>query len=542
MMIKNAFGSFSHLCLNCLVLSATALSLIAVSASADWDVPATADSAPLTLEVFDDTLYVGGYFHEIGDVSSNHVASFAGGNWTAYPGHPTSQYSFAVTGLTKWDGVLRASSYRGLHAWNGEKWVLDSTAPGNVSESIEYQGVRLIGRPTANNQPGLYEWTGSSWKRFSGGDVLGSVHSMAVLNDELYVGGDIVKAGDIWVRNIARFDGTSWHNMGAGVAGGQVIDLTVFDNELIVCGNYNTAGPIAVNGVATWNGSSWGVLRGGLTKPGSVPIAYVVETYKGSLILGGNFDTVAGITGSNIARWDGTGWSSLGSGVNSTVYDIAEYQGWLWAVGTFREAGGQPGRFIARWNDAPVPVTISGPVVAWEGTSAVLRWRILGNPQHAGFHVYRSIGSTERVRLTNQLLIGTSRYEFKDENPPAVGADYWLSEISRTGIETWHGPATLPPMDLESRLFLLAPNYPNPFRAQTTLSFRTRTDGSVVLKIFDLAGREVARPVDTTIPAGEHKSSWNGTDSAGRELPAGMYLLRLEAPDGVKSRKIVKMK
>jgi hypothetical protein len=91
------------------------------------------------------------------------------------------------------------------------------------------------------------------------------------------------------------------------------------------------------------------------------------------------------------------------------------------------------------------------------------------------------------------------------------------------------------------RRLILRPNHPNPFRAQTNLVFETRSNGPVLVMIYDLAGRQMAKPVDANFPAGKHQVLWDGTDSFGRELPAGVYLMRLETTDGVKSRKIVRV-
>jgi hypothetical protein len=44
--------------------------------------------------------------------------------------------------------------------------------------------------------------------------------------------------------------------------------------------------------------------------------------YNNKIIAAGGF-TITG--GSNIAAWDGTSWTSLGTGLNDTVYALAVY-------------------------------------------------------------------------------------------------------------------------------------------------------------------------------------------------------------------------
>jgi len=74
--------------------------------------------------------------------------------------------------------------------------------------------------------------------------------------------------------------------------------------------------------------------------------------------------------------------------------------------------------------------------------------------------------------------------------------------------------------------------YPNPARGQAFFDFAipselVRGNDLVRLRIFDLAGREVAQVAGQNV-SGPQRLSWNGTMSSGHEAPAGMYLVRLE--------------
>jgi hypothetical protein len=66
---------------------------------------------------------------------------------------------------------------------------------------------------------------------------------------------------------------------------------------------------------------------------------------------GGDFTTAGGVTANGIARWNGTSWSALGSGVDTDVQSLAfAPNGDLYAGGYFSTAGGEPADFIARWD------------------------------------------------------------------------------------------------------------------------------------------------------------------------------------------------
>lgn len=74
-------------------------------------------------------------------------------------------------------------------------------------------------------------------------------------------------------------------------------------------------------------------------------------TPKGDLLVGGLFQTIAGVSAQNIARWDGTAWSPLGSGINGTVsYLEVAPNGDVIAGGVFTQAGGVAANNIARWD------------------------------------------------------------------------------------------------------------------------------------------------------------------------------------------------
>ncbi len=69
---------------------------------------------------------------------------------------------------------------------------------------------------------------------------------------------------------------------------------------------------------------------------------------------------------------------------------------------------------------------------------------------------------------------------------------------------------------------------PNPCRASATVTFRLAREERVRLSVLDVSGRLVANLAEGTLPAGDHPIAWDARGRDGAELPAGLYLVRLE--------------
>lgn len=88
----------------------------------------------------------------------------------------------------------------------------------------------------------------------------------------------------------------------------------------------------------------------------------------------------------------------------------------------------------------------------------------------------------------------------------------------------------------------LTRNFPNPFNPSTRIGYSLARPGRVRLTVFDLAGREIAVLVESSMPAGNHSAVWDGRDGSGRPVPGGLYLCRVEAPGFTQTRKMLMVK
>jgi photosystem II stability/assembly factor-like uncharacterized protein len=113
-------------------------------------------------------------------------------------------------------------------------------------------------------------------------------------------------------------------------------------------------------------------------------------------------------------------------------------------------------------------------------------------------------------------------------NGIAVGANATIVRIKDTTLIV----TAVEERDPESPAdFTLSQNFPNPFNPTTEFEFQipVSSGGSspetfVLLKVYDVLGREVATIVDERLPAGVYRRSWNAEHSA-----SGIYFARLTA-------------
>ena len=75
-------------------------------------------------------------------------------------------------------------------------------------------------------------------------------------------------------------------------------------------------------------------------------------------------------------------------------------------------------------------------------------------------------------------------------------------------------------------------NYPNPFSAETSISFVIPKVMYVVIEVYDALGRKVEEVHEGTLQAGTHNIRWNLSSKA-RTYPSGLYFYRLTTDDEI---------
>ncbi len=149
------------------------------------------------------------------------------------------------------------------------------------------------------------------------------------------------------VRIDPTFSDENWVSMGGFPGVNDTIQAAVVDDSgnLYIGGGFTIVGEVLANSVAKWNGSTWSALGSGLN--GWVGALAVSGN---DLYVGGDFTTAGGSSANRVAKWDGSTWSALGTGLNSDAYALAVSGNDLYVGGGFTTAGGSSANRVAKWN------------------------------------------------------------------------------------------------------------------------------------------------------------------------------------------------
>lgn len=124
---------------------------------------------------------------------------------------------------------------------------------------------------------------------------------------------------------------------------------------------------------------------------------------------------------------------------------------------------------------------------------------------------------------------------------PALGGDGVLVVCDRNAIYAYRAPSsgTAPGWDRHTGIASLDQNHPNPFHPITLIRFNVSADARASLDVFDMRGGHVRRLADRADGPGTYLVTWDGLDSRGQDVPAGVYFCRLSAGGTLLTRKMV---
>jgi hypothetical protein len=232
---------------------------------------------------------------------------------------------------------------------------------------------------------------------------------------------------------------------------------------------------------------------------------------------------------------------------NNIEYEIFPYNWLLPSIGEFNLARRGPELFFKIGSDTLYLVSIAQPITIWRkiysgGTSSLPR--VYHNP--ALFNRPQVFLGSPPVMLDG--VSGNMSGEFSgpdiifsdvvdlngdgEDEVLRIQSNYlYVNHVQGEPDRINENPDAFPCS------YSLHANYPNPFNAQTIISYDLPKEADVKLEIYDLLGRKVATLAEGIQEAGNHQTVWDGSCAS-----SGIYFYRLKAGDYSDIKKMTLLK
>ena len=176
----------------------------------------------------------------------------------------------------------------------------------------------------------------------------------------------------------------------------------------------------------------------------------------------------------------------------------------------------------------PLPVELTSFTAKLIGKNVRLSWQTSTEINNFGFEVER-FENSDWVKIGFVNGNGNSNspkdYSFIDDKVKTDGTiKYRLKQIDNDGQFEYSNVILVTFSPNESELFQ---NYPNPFNPSTSISWNSKVDAEVTIKIFDILGNEITTLLNEFEEAGNHKIDFN-TSNLNSNLASGVYIYQIE--------------
>jgi len=372
-----------------------------------------------------------------------------------------------------------------------------------------YFGLHRIGWCVTNNG-GIYKTTNG------GGNWIGqtsptTAHIYSVVgfseNDAIACSdsGKILKTTD---------GGTVWSVYVSGAVGGALRALSFADSNNGIC-----VGDSATVLYTTNQGSSWTL---DITGPRSITSKNLYGVSSRMKVMAEY--TAVGEEGIILKTEDeGSSWTKLSSGIKTRLFGITSPSDDAAFV------SGSRGTILKTVDGGALPVELLSFTFRQDENDVTLSWITSSEINNKGFFVERNknnekwdrVGFVQGIGNTNNQSI----YDYSDFNLENGLYKYRLKQIDYNGNFEYY--------NLNSEIiigqpeeYILYQNYPNPFNPVTTIRYDIPKRSRVVIKVYDILGKEVMTLLNEFKEAGSYKLTVNGD-----KLSSGIYFYSLQSAD-----------
>ena len=191
-------------------------------------------------------------------------------------------------------------------------------------------------------------------------------------------------------------------------------------------------------------------------------------------------------------------------------------------------------------DESVLPIELASFTSDVNGRNVTLNWQTSRESNNSGFDVERSNGDVQWSKVCfvpgNGNSIERKDYSFTDKNLEHGKYKYRLKQIDFNGSFKYFHLSSQININ-NPKEFFLSQNYPNPFNPVSRIDFALPVDSRVVLKIYDITGREIRTILNELRSAGYYTIDFDLS-----HLASGIYFYKLTAGrfSGIKRMVLIK--
>lgn len=374
---------------------------------------------------------------------------------------------------------LNQNGYKTVIKWNGIKWqeLGAGTDPLNGDASINsitfdsegnlYAAGNFTNKPYEKGVIYVAKWNGTNWTELDG-NLMNAVRKVVIINAVVAdPSGNVYAAGyfnstNTYDISVMKWDGQRWTDIGINPPYTQRFQGGVYDMISDKSGNIYVAGGLQKSNevyyIAKWDGSSWSEVGTGVNAlNANGPIYSLAIDSKNNLYAGGYFKNAANHY--YVAKWNGNTWSQVDAGMDSLNPDtgvqklMVDTHDNLYAGGTFVDNKG--GVYISKW----------------DGTS----WSAMGP------------GMSNPLEIRGQIMDIIS--DPNSENLFASGMLFIDSDQANNYIVQWKQPLNTATAVAEKPVINI---YPNPCNGLIQIP---SANEALTVTVLDVQGRQISSQI-----------------------------------------------
>ncbi len=131
---------------------------------------------------------------------------------------------------------------------------------------------------------------------------------------------------------------------------------------------------------------------------------------------------------------------------------------------------------------------------------------------------------------------GQDTVSYDPQLPIHTWVEYAIMICPKPSAVEGEGESNLP------KDFQLFQNHPNPFNAETQITYHLKRPCPVTLNIYNILGERVVTLVEENQKAGSKTVIWDGRDEKGKNLASGVYFYELKAGEVAQTKRMVLLK